>query len=255
MSVLRSERIDRGVHRIAMSRPRVMNAIDAAMRVEFQAAMADASADPEVRAIIVTGEGDHFSAGGDIPFMLSMDAAQFQKYHRDVLGLVRAIALCPKPTIAAVRGACAGGAFGFALACDYLVASETVYFSAQFLRIGLVADMGTGYFLAHRIGAHRARRLLLDNRVVRAAEAAALGLCDAVHADEALDGEVALQAQRLAGLPPLAVRQTKWLMREAEGHLVRFLEAEMSAASACLGGDEFLEGTSAFLAKRQPDFH
>ena len=254
MEALKSERIEAGVQRIAMDRPHVMNAVDGAMRLEFEDAMASATADPEVRCIIITGEGVHFSAGGDIPFMQGMSRAQFQEYHRDVLGLVRAVALCPKPTVASVRGACAGGAFGFALGCDYLVASRTAYFSAQFLRIGLVADMGSGYFLAQRIGAHRARKLLLDNRLVRAEEASALEICDELHADEALDGETLRLARRLAELPPNAVGHTKWLMRQAEGSFAHFLDAEMTAAAHCLGGAEFVEGTRAFFEKRKPRF-
>ncbi|MCZ4341989.1 enoyl-CoA hydratase-related protein [Sphingomonadaceae bacterium G21617-S1] len=254
MEAMTSDRVEGGVQRIAMARPHAMNAIDLAMRHEFEAAMLAATADPDVRTIIVTGQGTHFSAGGDIPFLQSMNAAQFKEYHRDVLGLVRAIALCPKPTIASVRGACAGGGFGFALGCDYLLASQTAYFSAQFLRIGLVADMGTGYFLAHRLGGHKARKLLLDNRIVKAEEAATIGLCDELHADETLDGETLRLARRLAELPPRAVRQTKWLMRQAEGSFERFLDAEMTAGAECLGGEEFIEGTNAFFEKRAPRF-
>ncbi|MBP7337904.1 MAG: enoyl-CoA hydratase/isomerase family protein [Niveispirillum sp.] len=231
-----------------------MNAIDGVMRREFEEAVAAATADPDVRAIIITGEGPHFSAGGDIPFLKGMSTAEIHEYHRAALGLVRAIALCPKPTIAAVRGACAGGAFGFALCCDYLLASRTAFFSAQFLRIGLVADMGIGYFLTHRVGAHKARKLLLDNRVVRAEEAEALGLCDALHAEDSLDAETLHLARRLAELPPRAVRQTKWLMRQAEGSLTRFFDAEMNAAAECLGSQEFIEGTTAFFEKRPPRF-
>ncbi|MBB5048076.1 enoyl-CoA hydratase/carnithine racemase [Rhodopseudomonas rhenobacensis] len=254
MDALKSDRVVDGVQRIAMARPQLMNAMDGVMRREFEAAVADATADPEVRAIIITGDGAHFSAGGDIAFLQGMSTAQLHEYHRAALGLVRVLALCPKPTIASVRGACAGGGFGFALCCDYLVASRTAAFSAQFLRIGLVPDMGIGYFLTHRLGAHQARKLLLDNRVVKAEQAAALGLCDALHADEALDGETLLLAQQLAALPPRAVRQTKWLMRHAEGSLTHFLDAEMTAAAECLGSEEFTEGTRAFFEKRAPRF-
>ena len=254
MEALKSDAVEAGIRRIAMARPGVMNAIDGVMRREFEAAMTAATADPYVRAIIITGDGAHFSAGGDISFLQGMSTAQVHEYHRGILGLVRAIALCPIPTIASVRGACAGGAFGFALGCDYLVASQTASFSAQFLRIGLVPDMGIAYFLTHRIGAHRARRLLLDNRAIKAGEAAALGLCDELHADDALDDETLALARRLAALPPRAVRQTKWLMRHAEGSFTGFLDAELTAAADCLGSDEFIEGTAAFFEKRPPRF-
>lgn len=153
-----------------------------------------------------------------------------------------------------MRGACAGGGFGFALGCDYLLASDTAYFSAQFLRVGLVPDMGVAYFAAHRMGGHRARKFLLDNRTVKAEEAAAIGLCDALHADAALDAETLRLASRLAQLPPRAVRQTKWLTREAEGSFKLFLGSEIEAVVDCLGGEEFIEGTAAFFEKRPPRF-
>lgn len=254
MEVLKSERLEGGVQRVSINRPQSMNAIDGEVERLFKAAMASASDDPGVRAVIITGEGPHFSAGGDLPFLQSMGAEELRGYHRGALALVRAIALCPKPTIASVRGACAGGAFGFALACDYLLASETAYFSAQFLRIGLVPDMGVVYFAAHRIGGHRARKFLLDNKTVKAEEAAAIGLCDTLHADDALDEETLRLASRLALLPPRAVRQTKWLTREAEGNFKLFLGSEIEAVADCLGGEEFLEGTAAFFEKRSPRF-
>jgi len=254
MEALRSERLESGVQRIALNRPQVMNAIDGEMERSFKAAMVSAADDRDVRAVIITGEGPHFSAGGDLPFLQSMSAQDLRDYHRGALELVRAIALCPKPTIASVRGACAGGAFGFALGCDYLLASQTAYFSAQFLRIGLVPDMGVAYFAAHRLGGHKARKFLLDNRTVKAEEAAAIGLCDELHADEALDTETLRVASRLAALPPRAVRQTKWLTREAEGSLKRFLGSEIEAVADGLGGEEFIEGTAAFFEKRLPRF-
>lgn len=254
MEALKSDRLEGRIQCITMARPHAMNAINGVMRREFEDAMAAATADPDVRAIIITGDGAHFSSGGDIPFLQGMNTAQIHEYHRGTLDLVRALALCPKPTIASVRGACAGGAFGFALCCDYLIASQTAYFSAQFLRIGLVADMGTGYLLAQRIGAHKARKLLLDNRAIKADEAAALGVCDSLHADNTLNDETLRLAQGLAELPPLAVRQTKWLMRQTCGSFTRFLDDEMTAAATCLGSAEFIEGTSAFFEKRPPRF-
>ena len=254
MEAMRSDDLGDGIQRITMARPRAMNAIDRTMRDEFAAAMTAIAEDPRVRAVVITGQGPHFSAGGDIHFLQAMTPVQVTAYHRETLELVRLIALCPKPTIASVRGACAGGALGFALCCDYLLASRTAKFSAQFLRIGLVADMGIGFLLTRRLGAHHARRFLLDNRSVDAAVAEALGLCDEVHPDEVLDDATLSLGRRLSALPPRAVRQTKWLMRQAEGNFARFLEDELRAASECLGSEEFAEGTAAFLEKRAPRF-
>ena len=167
--------------------------------------------------------------------------------------MVRKLAGFPKPMVASVRGACAGGSVGFALCADYLVASRTAYFGIQFMRIGLTPDMGALYFLHQRLG-KRAHQLILEDRLVRAEEAAQVGLCDKLVEDNALDSECIALATHLAALAPKAFRQTKWLFRRTEGEFERFLNDEMTAAAQCLGSSEFVEGTRAFFEKRAPQF-
>jgi enoyl-CoA hydratase/carnithine racemase len=254
METIKVERRDGGVLRIALDRPQVLNAIDRTMRLELEDALKDAIADPSVRSIVLASEGPHFSAGGDIGFMQGMDADAIRSYHRDILGFVRLLAGSPKPTVALVRGACAGGAVGFAMCCDYLIASTTAYFSLQFMRIGLVPDMGALYFLAQRVGAQKMRRIILEDRIVRADEADELGLCDKLIDDALLDTDGLAIAQRLGELAPQAFRQTKWLIRRTEGDFERFLDDELTAANPCVGGPEFIEGSAAFFEKRKPRF-
>jgi enoyl-CoA hydratase/carnithine racemase len=251
--VVRMEDLDFGVRRIVIARPQARNAIDDDVRRRLEREIDCAAADSAVRAVILAGEGAHFSVGGDITFLQTLDRAGFLAFHRDALALVRKLANFPKPMIASVRGACAGGGVGFALCADYLVASRTTYFGVQFMRIGLTPDMGALYFLRQRLG-NGARRLILDDRLVRAEEAAALGLCDRLVEDDALDGACVELATRLGALAPKAFRQTKWLYRRTEGEFESFLNNEMTAAADCLGSPEFIEGTRAFFEKRAPRF-
>ncbi len=253
MAATQTERLDAGVQRIAIDRPGARNAVNLAVRDELMAALDAAAADLEVRAVVLTGNGAHFSAGGDIAFLQGLDRASGLAFHRDTLALVRRLAAFPKPLVAAVRGACAGGSVGFALCADTLLCSRTAFFSVQFMRIGLTPDMGTGWLLRQRLG-RRAYRMILDDRPVRAEEAHAIGLCDALVEDDALEAESLALAARLGALAPRAFRQTKWLTRRTEGDFDRYLNDEMTAAAECLGSDEFVEGTQAFLQKRPPRF-
>jgi len=252
MSV-RTEDLDFGVRRIVIARPQARNAINDEVRRGLEQALDRAVDDRGVRAVILAGEGADFSVGGDITFLQRLDRADLLAFHRDALALVRKLAGFTKPLVASVRGACAGGSVGFALCADYLVASRTAHFGVQFMRIGLTPDMATLYFLHQRLG-KRAQQLVLDDRLVRAEEAAALGLCDKLVEDDALDGECIALATRLAALAPKAFRQTKWLFRRTEGEFERFLNDEMTAAADCLGSSEFVEGTRAFFEKQAPQF-
>lgn len=251
--VVRTEDLDLGVRRIVIARPRARNAIDDEVRRRLEREIDRAAADSGVRAVILAGEGAHFSVGGDITFLQTLDRAGFLAFHRDALALVKKLASFPKPMIASVRGACAGGGVGFALCADYLVASRTAYFGVQFMRIGLTPDMGVLYLLHQRLG-KAGRRLIFDDRLVRAEEAASLGLCDRLVEDDVLDSECVELAARLGALAPKAFRQTKWLFRRTEGEFESFLNDEMTAAADCLGSSEFTEGVRAFFEKRAPQF-
>jgi enoyl-CoA hydratase/carnithine racemase len=251
--VIRTEDLNFGVRRIVIARPQARNAIDDEVRRRLEEELDRAIANSSVRAVILAGEGAHFSVGGDIKFLRTLDRAGFIAFHRGALALVRKLAGFPKPLIASVRGACAGGSVGFALCADYLVASRTAYFGIQFMRIGLTPDMGVLYLLHQRLG-KGARRLILDDRLVRAEEAASLGLCDKLVEDDALESECLELASRLGALAPKAFRQTKWLFRRTEGEFENFLNDEMTAAADCLGSSEFIEGTRAFFEKRAPRF-
>ncbi|WP_374572225.1 enoyl-CoA hydratase/isomerase family protein [Phenylobacterium sp.] len=243
-----------GVARIRLAQPERMNVIDLRMRDDLLAAVQTVLNNPEVRAIILTGEGGNFSAGGDIEWMRRMAPSAFRAYHRDTIAIARLLATADKPTIAAIEGVCIGGGAGFALCCDYVLMAQGARFGMPFLRIGLVPDMGSFHLLARRLGLQGARRFIFDGAILGAAEAARQGLADHVHADDAVQDEAEALALRLAAMPRLALAQTKWLMGRAEVNFSSFLEDELQAQAPCLGGSEFLEGCTAFLEKRPPKY-
>ena len=253
MGSISCEDLEEGVRRIAVARPEARNAITPSVRDELAMAIDHATQDHAVRAVILTAEGPNFSVGGDIDFLRSLDRPSLLAFHRDSLGLVRKLAAFPKPLVAAVRGACAGGSVGFALCADYLVISGTAFFGIQFMRIGLTPDMGVVYLLKQRLG-RQAYRMILDDQLIRAKEAKEIGLCDLLVDDASLEIETLALAKRLAKMAPLAFRQTKWLMSRANGDFDRYLDEEMSAAADCFGSAEFTEGMRAFLEKRTPRF-
>lgn len=239
---------------VCLNRPEKLNAIDGTMRDELFAVLSDAIDDRAVRAIVLAGVGDNFSAGGDIDWMRTLAGEDFLAYHRKAVSIVRVLATSGKPIIAAIEGACAGGAAGFALCCDYIVMAETARFGVPFLRIALAPDMGAAYLLSRRIGQQMARRMIFEGRMIDGVEADRIGLADhTVPKGEAVAkaGEV---AARLARLPPRAVAQTKWLLRRADVDFERFIEDELAAQAPCLLGEEFAEGASAFLEKRPPRY-
>src|SRR5215469_1386191 len=172
---------------IAFNRPEARNAIDDAMRAEFQAALDRVANDDAIRAVVLTGKGSAFCAGGDIGGMRERLAApagdvafngwsRQRRIHQGVMLLHE----LPKPTIAAVNGPAAGLGCDLALCCDFILASEAASFAMSFILRGLVPDGGGMYFLPRRVGLARAKELIFTGRAVAAQEALAIGLADRV---------------------------------------------------------------------------
>ena len=242
------------VLRLALSRPGEMNTFDRPMAEALGRALEAGLGDPAVRAIILTGAGGQFSAGGKIDWMRDQSPDALKIYHRDVLGVLRRLALAAKPTVAAIEGVCIGGGAGFALACDYVVMGEGARLGIPFLRIALVPDMATAYFIARRTSPQVAKRLSLENRVVKAGEAFELGLADVLVSDAQVQDRAVALASELAALPPRAVAQTKELLGHMATPFDEYLAAELAAQSVCIDGPEFSEGCAAFFEKRIPRY-
>ncbi len=244
---------------IRLNRPEVLNAWSGTMGRDLTAAVGLAAADDDVRAIVLTGAGRAFCAGGDLNEPYS-ETAEGHIDLRSVIEqvstpLVLAIREAPKPVIAAVHGAVAGVGCGLAFACDLVVAAESAFFLMPFTKVGLVPDGGSLAFANARVGPARAAELALLAQRLPAARALDWGLVNRIHPDDQLEHETRLLATQLADGPRLAFANTKRLVNAtAYGTLTDFLALEADLQQQQAESGEYNEGVAAFLNKRLPQF-
>ena len=227
------------------------NALSMPIRVALIEAFERAEADHDLRAIVLTGAGGTFCAGGDISSMHVATLADGRERFRLTHHLVRLMAHHAKPIIAAVEGFAVGAGLSLALLCDTVVAAENARFGAPFGRIGLIADCALNHTLPLRVGAGRARQMLLYGEQIDAMQAERIGLIDSlVPPGGAL--EAALQrARALRDIAPLPIALTKVLLSEG---LDAALEREREMQATLFLTADHAEGRDAFLAKRKPMF-
>ena len=249
--------VDDSIAIVTLNRPEVRNAINDAMRAEFIAALERAAADDAVRALVLTGKGKSFCAGGDISGMkerLNAPAGKVAfngwRRQRQVHRSVAALHGLAKPTIAAVNGAAAGLGCDMALACDFIVAAEDAAFSMSFVRRGLVSDGGGMYFLPRRVGLARAKEMLFTGRSVDAKEALAIGLADKVSANETLVRDAAAWARDLSRGSPTALALMKSIVdRSFESIDEHIFSLGCEAQAICYTTAEHRDAVTAFLDK------
>jgi enoyl-CoA hydratase/carnithine racemase len=246
-----------GVATLRLDRPERRNAIDDAMRGEMIDALERASADPAVRALVVTGTGAAFCAGGDVRGMQQrLSAPQedvaFNGWRRQQR-THRAVALLhgmPKPTIAAVNGAAAGLGCDVALSCDFIVAGESAHFTMSFIARGLIPDGGGMYFLPRRVGLARAKELVFTGRRIGAAEALSIGLVDRVVPDADLATAAQAWAAELSAGSPAALALAKSVMdRSLEMSFEQVLAEGAKAQALCYTTGEHRASVAEFLSK------
>ncbi|MBA4490053.1 enoyl-CoA hydratase/isomerase family protein [Paracoccus sp. S1E-3] len=240
-----------GVLVLTLSDPARRNPIGHALRQRLTEALSEAESDDHVTAVVLTGAGGHFSAGGDIRDQQPRSLAAHRERFATIKDLVGRMVRFSKPLVAAVDGWAAGGGFGLALACPTVVASDRARFVASFTRIGLIPDMGLLASLPARIGPVRARRLILDNRRVDAAEALDLGIVDQlVPADGLLAAASACALQEAATAPMVRQLVNDWFARE----IGAALDYEQQLQPLLLNSADAAEGRAAFREKRTPRF-
>ena len=248
------ERDDRGVVTVTMSQPEKKNAISYTMFDRLRETFLEVTERDEDRVLVLTGEGENFSAGadlgaGDAPKRHQLHLMQFY----GSVGL--ALHQLPKPTIAKIRGLAVGAGLNLGLACDLIVASEDARFSEIFARRGLSLDVGGSWLLPRLVGMHRAKELALLADIVPAAEALQMGLVNRVVPDAELDAQVDEWAGRLAAGPPLALAMTKRMLNNAFNHgMAEALDAEGMAQSVNVASEDSKEAFKAFFNKREPKF-
>ncbi|SMF66014.1 2-(1,2-epoxy-1,2-dihydrophenyl)acetyl-CoA isomerase [Tistlia consotensis] len=255
-------RLEGGILTLAFDRPEVRNPITRSMTTRLRDLFAGARADPAVRCLVIRGEGESFSAGGDVAgFRKSLEQQQpaVREEFRGRLGLAAELALVlqafDKPMVVRLRGAVAGAAVMFPLSADLVLADDTAQFVFAYVRLGLTPDAGVSWLLPRVVGERRARRLLLTGAAVGADEAAALGLVDRILPPDQLDDAVDEAARRLAAGPQGALLRTKRLVAQASHReLADQLAAETDGIVESVGSDDFREGVAAFLEKRRARF-
>ncbi|MEU6213836.1 enoyl-CoA hydratase-related protein [Streptomyces sp. NPDC047023] len=269
-------RTENGVSWITLNRPEAMNAVTPAQRERVIALLAEASADPAVRAVVLTATGKGFCAGADLrgatgtgtaPGSGSGNSADpgpaGDRVAGDVARMIRlgaqrlitAVLDCEKPVVAAVNGTAAGIGAHLALACDLVIAAEGARFIEVFVRRGLVPDGGGAYLLPRLLGPQKAKELMFFGDAVPAAEAERLGLVNRVVPAEELRAAAREWAERLAQGPTRALALTKQLVNASlDGDRAAALAAEATAQEINMTTADANEGVASFVERRTPKY-
>lgn len=250
------------VAHVTFNRPDALNALDMALARALDQTLAALEADKGVRAIVLTGAGRAFMAGGDVrEFAQTLDRTAIERRHYfnrlidHAHGAVQRIWRMPKPVIAAINGPVAGFGIGLAAACDFSIAAENAGFSLAYCHLGATPDGGATMILPHLCGLKRASELVMLGDRISAEEAREYGIVNQVVPADALPTIVVEMAQRLADGPLGAHAAAKALLRgPLNAAFMAQLLAEKELFTARADSAEFAEGLRAFLAKRRPDF-
>jgi 2-(1,2-epoxy-1,2-dihydrophenyl)acetyl-CoA isomerase len=245
---------------ITLNRPASLNALTTEVGREFQSAVNEVQS-RGARAVLITGAGRAFCAGGDLREMqkIAEREGKVEAFFDEPLRLLNECILLirqvPLPFIAAVNGAASGGGCNLALACDLVIAGETARFNQAFIKIGLVPDCGGTFILPRLIGWKRAGELMMTGEIVTAERALEMGMINAVVPDEELLPRALAMAEKLAQAPTAAIGRIKELLEASAtndygGQLD--LERETQIQSGLT--KDFREGVAAFIEKRPPKF-
>jgi len=238
---------------IRIHRPEAMNALNAVVMEEIAQALESFDADPQVGAMVLTGDDRAFAAGADIKEMA--EASSVEMLLSDRIGRWDRIRRIRKPVIAAVSGWCLGGGNELAMACDMIVASETARFGQPEINLGVMPGAGGTQRLTRAVGKAIAMEVVLNSRTLTAQEACAFGLVNRVVPVESTLDEALRLASEIAERAPLAVRLAKEAVNHAfESFLADGLADERRAFYFLFGTRDQKEGMAAFIAKRKPEW-
>ena len=244
--------LDNGVLTLRLNRPAKKNALTKAMYTALTDGLAKASADDEVRVVVISAEGDDFCAGNDIAdFAQDLPLLLDDNLDHDdmpVFRFLKAITFFDKPLIAAVQGQAVGVGVTLLLHCDLVVVADDVRLSLPFLKLGLVPEAGSTLLLPARIGHQRAFAWMALGEVIGAEEARQLGLINQITPREGLDEAVAATARKLLKLSPSSLYHTKALMRDPE-KLWQVIRAEGAVFRRQLVSPEAQAAFMAFMSK------
>jgi 2-(1,2-epoxy-1,2-dihydrophenyl)acetyl-CoA isomerase len=253
-------KLDGAVATVTMNRPDALNALSLQLTQDLDAAFHRAITD-EARAVVFTGAGRAFCAGGDLREMRSMweKEGRIEAFLEEPLGalhdVIKLIRETPIPFVAAVNGICAGAGANFALACDIVIAAEDASFREAFVRIGLVPDCGGTFFLPRAVGEKAAAELLMTGDSITAHRALHIGMINRVVPPGEVLNEANELAARLAEGPTASIGRIKRMLNASSSNdLTSQLALEHECQLEAGKADDFKEGVVAFFEKRPPIF-
>jgi 2-(1,2-epoxy-1,2-dihydrophenyl)acetyl-CoA isomerase len=244
---------------IRLNRPDKLNALNIELGRGLVHALLHASQDNSVRAVVLTGAGRGFCAGGDLEFILDLRKRNASDELKTLLEagkeICLAIATMTKPVIAAVNGPAAGGGMNLALAADMRIASEQASFAESFAKVGLYPDFGGTYFLPRIVGPALSAELFYTAETLSADDALRLGIVNRVFPADKFEEETQKIADVLAGAPTVALRDVKrTIIADDKKNLETKLDEEIRLQIHCFQSEDCLEGLNAFFEKRKPNF-
>jgi len=242
---------------LTLNRPEVFNSFNREMALLLQSELDAAEKNPEVRAIVITGNGKAFCAGQDLKEVISPKLNPgfkkiLEEHYNPIISRIRSI---EKPVIGAINGVAAGAGANIALACDVVIASENASFIQAFSKIGLIPDSAGTFFLPRLIGFQKASALMMLGDKVSAQDAEKMGMVYKVISSENFSEEVNTIANTLANMPTKALGLTKRLLNQSiTNSLEEQLDLESKLQIEAAQSEDYAEGVDAFVNKRKPEF-
>jgi enoyl-CoA hydratase/carnithine racemase len=243
---------------LTLSNPGKRNAFYPEMRRRLVAKLRENFANPDIRAIVLTGADGHFCTGADLSRITVSDTPptllQTRELMKESLEAFRLLASGSKPVIAAVEGDAFGAGCSFAMACDFVVAARTARFGVSFSRMGLLPDMGMMHSLTERIGRVKARQMMMLGEVSDGARAVETGMADILSETGAALQDATLLAARFEDCAPLSIAMGKAVLATDTRGVEQIIAAELDLVPVLAASADFKEGIAAFREKRKPRF-
>ena len=241
---------------ITINRPQVRNAFREQTLDELIEAVKSTREDPSIVCAVISGAGDKaFSAGGDFDAMMKLNRANALHWNDRMLGLAMAIRGVPIPVIAVVHGACMGGGHELALWCDLVISADDGIFGQTGAKVGACPTVGATQYIPRLIGDRLAKEMIFLCRTFTAAEAVDIGLINKVVPKADLRAETEAWCRQMKGYSGQTLRATKKSLNFESDELYASWQQGMELLAEIWGSEESLEGMTAFLEKRKPDFH
>lgn len=255
MSFLNLELQENKVGLLTIARPEALNALNQALLQELEEILAKIANEPDIKVLVITGQGRAFVAGADIAAMQQMSQEQAEEFSLLGQRVFSQLAALPQPTIAAINGFALGGGLELALACDLRLASEKAKLGQPEIGLGIIPGFGATQRLPRLIGVAQAKEMLFSGATVTASDALTLGLVNRVlPSDELLNVAFEL-ASNMAKHSAVILKYLKRAIDiGAEGTLAAGLSVEAQQFAACFTTHDQREGMGAFLEKRQANF-